>query len=540
MAEGGAAGHVKKELLQRQRISAQRGIKEPTRPERYRRGKVANSGASLQAPRPDPQAGIAESTNAKLIEQMREFVFGKGMVHDQYREAERDKGIASWEKATTEQREGYAKAIKNGWIESKESPYFREAITNAYTDNLTHVASLKMHTDYEKWPDKNDPSSDKLNEFFKEQEDDVAIQLESIPDETLKNRFYEQWQVQKRELTRRHGHYLNSEYNAKAEDEIGNKFYNMFQQYDEVLGNTFKDSNLSLNQIISEQKLTEKDYQEVAGMMSTVKGDGTLPPAQMKELEKKAFLNGKDSLWGQLYSGISDKGLPTDASYEYTGRTYEARKEVLSDESYNNIVKIQQNSGVNKITPSKEKLIKQFNNINEHSFFATRKEDKKISPDVLAAEYQKLATIVAPSEDSKTKTEQNSLIEASREPIIAMAEAYKKGDFSVISKMVNEDENTTPLKGIIADGGGAYDTLPKFVALADKYSDSTKAFAKTFQERPIEERRKLFKSYLKDNYTGGKNSMGDIWNPKKEWFVKNWEDAKFNFVHFQGYVEGKS
>ena len=80
MADAQAVSGVRKQLLQRQRISAQRGIREPTRPERYRRGKVSNSGANLQAPRPDPTAGIDESANAKLIGQMKEFVFGRGWL----------------------------------------------------------------------------------------------------------------------------------------------------------------------------------------------------------------------------------------------------------------------------------------------------------------------------------------------------------------------------------------------------------------------------------------------------------------------------
>ena len=64
-------------------LSAQRGMKEPERPKKYRRGGVNNSGASLQPPRPDPQAGMDEKENAQFIGMMNEFLFGKRMVHEQ-------------------------------------------------------------------------------------------------------------------------------------------------------------------------------------------------------------------------------------------------------------------------------------------------------------------------------------------------------------------------------------------------------------------------------------------------------------------------
>ena len=256
MANSEAVSGVRKQLLQRQRISAQRGIREPTRPERYRRGKVSNSGANLQAPRPDPTAGIEEEANAKLIGQMKEFVFGKGMVMDQYGQAEKERGIAAWEKADAETRESYKKAISEGWVNHKESPFFRGAVTDAYADSLTHNASIKLFTDYEKWPDRNDPSSGKLDEFFQQQEDEIAIQMESIPDEVLQRRFYEQWQTQKRELTRRHGNHLNVQYKAQSEDAIGNSFYEMMEQNGDILGKAFKDGR-PLHQIITEEGITK-------------------------------------------------------------------------------------------------------------------------------------------------------------------------------------------------------------------------------------------------------------------------------------------
>ena len=79
-------------------LASARGTKEPERPPKYRRGGVANIGASLQPPRPDPNAGRQQREDAKFLNDMKEFIFGKGMVHEQFREAEREKGIAQFEK----------------------------------------------------------------------------------------------------------------------------------------------------------------------------------------------------------------------------------------------------------------------------------------------------------------------------------------------------------------------------------------------------------------------------------------------------------
>ena len=466
---------------------------------------------------------------------------------DQYGQAEKERGIASWEKADQETRESYEKAIKNGWIDSKESPFFREAVTNAYTDNLTHIASVKLFTDYEKWPDRNDPSSGKLEEFFQQQEDEISAQMESIPDETLQNRFYEQWQVQKRELARRHSTHLNANYQAKSEDEIGNKFYNMINQNEEILGNTFKDNNLPLNQILQSQKLTETDFQEAQDMLSSVKKDGTLPSSVMKDLEQKAMTKG--GIWEQMYKGLSDKPLPiklTDTPYTYKGRMSEPRKKDLTPEEVE-IVGIGLRSDGSLVNITKNEM----GNGQDNS--AKRFLDSQIgkggtTPNEPPVEtFTKFKNIVATAPDKIANDQNRDLKEKEAEPIIRMAEALKNNDNKVIQSEINKDKNTVTLgdnpktgaKGLIAKGGGAYDTLPKFIGLAENYSESTKAFAKTFQTMPIQEQRKLFTNYLKDNYTGGKG-FRKIWNPKKMHFVGKWKEAQFNFAHFQTYVEGKS
>ena len=539
MANSEAVSGVRRQLLNRQRISAQRGIKEPTRPERYRRGKVSNSGANLQAPRPDPTAGIEETANAKLIEQMQNFVFGKGMGFDQYKEAEKERGIASWQKADKATRDGYKEAISKGWMKSKESPFFRQAVTEAFTDSLTHKASIKLFTEYEKWPDRNDPSSGKLDEFFQQQEDEISAQMESIPDQTLRDKFYEHWQIQKRELTRRHGNHLNKQYEDQSKDAIGNKFYTMFEQYDQILGDTFKNSNLSLNQIVDNEKLTEKDYQDIAEIMSTVKDNGTLPDSKMKELEKNAFLNGEDSLWGRLYNGISSKKLPENISHTWA----EPPRNVdyianISKEEVDVVASTLTSEGnktfINSSPEQKEKKVKRFLDSTIKSSGGRGSTKHPI------IENDTFQSIIATSKEKKTTDEKEVVNLKSEEMGIKLAEALKNGTKKDITKIIKGDKNTVVLKGIIGEGGGAYSTLPKFLALSDKYSNTEKRFAENFKTLPIEQQRKLFVSYLEDNYTGGKKSLGNIWNPKTSKIVGNWKQAEFNFIHFKAYVENKT
>ena len=240
-------------------LASARGTKEPSRPPKYRRGGVANSGASLQPPRPDPNAGRESSDNAKLLGQMQEFIFGKGMLQEQYQEAETEKGIAEFEKANASQREGFRDAISNGWIDSKESPYFREGVTISHTKNLLTTTSLDLYTAYEKWEGKNDPSSGAFDAWLQEQDEKSAINLENIPDNILANNFYEPHQAIKRQLAQQHAGYLNKEYRDKANAGADLRFNGLMKQYSGAMGiDLGSDPNMTVAQILKKQGITQE------------------------------------------------------------------------------------------------------------------------------------------------------------------------------------------------------------------------------------------------------------------------------------------
>jgi hypothetical protein len=493
-------------------LNVSRGMKEPTRIKKYRRGSApANSGASLQPRRPNPEAGRAEKDNAKFLGQMNEFLFGKGMLYEQYGEAEKERGIATWEKATADQREGYEKAIKNGWINSKESPYFRESITNAYTDNLVHKASLKMWTDYEKWPDKNNPNSGSLEKFFQEQDDALAINLETIPDETLRNRFYEQWQAQKREITRKHGNYLNAEYDAKAQDTIDNKIYNLLVEYDEILDRDYRNNKAPLSQMLDGQRYTRDSIREIGRILETVGSDGRIPNNELEELRYKAVSKG--GVYLEMYESL-------------TGNT-DARE----------VEPVPAIEGAS-ITPEQAaKVVKIFK---ESKVVSTEAEvevgNKEIVSHLDSIESNTLTRILYPSSTGLTDDYFEFYEVLAKKPTVQE---------KVISSMVLNDwlsfedhDLTIKAKQLIDKGGGADGTLPVFLATSNEYPSDVQEFASSFAwglEKQRTSTLKIWYSYLDEYYSGKKGSHANIWKKKK--FVGDWENANFNLIHFKSYVQ---
>ena len=497
-------------------LNASRGMKEPQRPKKYRRGGVANSGASLQPRRPDLEAGKAERENAKFLGQMNEFLFGKGMVVEQSIKAEKERGIATWEKATADQREGYEKAIKNGWINSKESPYFRESITNAYTDNLVHKASLKMWTDYEKWPDKNNPNSGSLEKFFQEQDDALAINLETIPDETLRNRFYEQWQAQKREITRKHGNHLNVEYNAKAQDTIDNKLYNLLEGYDAILDRDYRNNKAPLSQMLDGQRYTRDSIREIGRILETVGSDGRIPDKEIEGLRYKAISKG--GVYLEMYESLTGN---TDAREVEPVPAIEGAS--ITPEQSAKVVKVLKDSKVLQTEAEVEV------------------GTKEIVSHLDSIESNTLTRILYPSSTGLTDDyfefyevlAKKSTVE--EEVISSMVLSLKDG---ASATAVKEHPLTTKGKPLIKEGGGADGTLPVFLATSTEYAPDVQEFASSFALGLKKQRTstlKIWYSYLDEYYSGKKGSHANIW--KKKRFVGDWENADFNLIQFKTYVQ---
>ena len=548
MANSEAVSGVRRQLLNRQRISSQRGIKEPTRPDRYRRGKVSNSGANLQAPRPDPTAGMAETENAKLLEQMKDFVFGKGMVMDQYVQSEKERGIASWLKADKDTRDEYKDAISKGWINHKESPFFREAVTDAYADSLTHNASIKLFTDYEKWEHRNNAESGMLDQFFQEQEDDIAIQMESIPDESLQRRFYEQWQAQKRELTRRHGNHLNAQYKAQSEDAIGNSFYELIEQNSDLLGNSFN-SGKPMHQILKDEGITKADIQEAGEILERVNTtrnphqDGTLSSTEMKKLKQRAEVEG--GIWAEMYNGLKKDDEPTIADVtvrtDFEGIEFDPKHKRYVSPEDRELIASQLKSDGNKAS-SPEKVDRYVGSV---ARFAGLSDINKTD----AQNLKELNSIVAKTPETKVE-EQKKVTEVKEGNKIAEL-VSKWQDSKKTNKLMKEDPNTSGGEGedrIISKDGGAVSTLPVFLVSAEKkeYPPHVKEWAEQYAAQFKSEGSgvkgeafALWDSYLKDKYP-----KSYVPNPKNKkdfygFYNDNWKKESFNLNDFMSYVMRK-
>ena len=315
-------------------LASARGTKEPKRPPKYRRGGVTNTGASLQPPRPDPNAGRQQREDAKFLNDMKEFIFGKGMVHEQFREAEREKGIAQFEKANAEQREGFRDAISNGWIDNKESPYFREGVTISHTKNLLTTTSLDLYTSYEKWEGKNDPSPGAFDAWLEEQDQKSAINLENIPDSVLADHFYEPHQAIKRQLAQQHAGYLNKEYRDKANAQADLRFNGLMNQYSEAMGiDLGSDPNMTVAQILKKQGITQEQAWRVGGLLKTVpkSGDnvGIMPKESLRQLELMAKNEGgiaANALYH--YNGTDAETLRYNDNYEIPYQQSEVGREI--------------------------------------------------------------------------------------------------------------------------------------------------------------------------------------------------------------------
>jgi hypothetical protein len=514
-------------------LNASRGMKEPQRPKKYRRGGVANSGASLQPKRPDPNAGRQQHDDAKFLGQMQELIYGKGMIQDQYQQAERDKGIATWEKASVEQRENYEKAIKSGWINSKESPYFRESITNAYTDNLVHKASLTMWTDYEKWPDKNNPNSGNLEKFFQQQEEAIAINLESIPDETLKNRFYEQWQAQKRELTRKHGNYLNAEYNAKAQDEVDNLIYNKLEQYDSILDKDYRNTNSSLSQMLDGQRYTRDNYREIGRLLETIGSDGRIPDKELENLKYKAVSRG--GVYLEMYEDLTGN---TDA------RIVEALPSKETEISSQDIEVIAEVIAPIKNRETKIEVEEYLEELSTHT--PLEFVHIPVSPRETAAKQIEFQKIIA-----KKPTVGESVVNAMIQPTTEKGRLEMVFDRKESTKMKPGDTASSYLVRLLAQGnsldkGSNTRTLVESwtgTSEWDKYKDGkVKDLNTLVKSNPkLAALKSHFQEYLIENYGKNKDVPYPVYDSKKGFFSPkgrhSWKNAKFNLEDFMEWVD---
>ena len=200
--------------------------REPKSPQIYRRGRVTNSAAYYRGVKPDPEAGRINATAAKFLADIAKPL-GQiaGRRQKEFAEAERNAGIASFTRATPEQRAKMRNAIKNGIISESESPYFREGVSIAYTKNLLSKYNQDLFQRYEKWDKKNNEDSGSFDQFLDEFDSEYAPYFETIHQDILTEHFIPGQMGIRRQLQQRHTEHLNKNYRESAEAQLQNTMF---------------------------------------------------------------------------------------------------------------------------------------------------------------------------------------------------------------------------------------------------------------------------------------------------------------------------
>ena len=200
--------------------------REPKSPQIYRRGRVTNSAAYYRGVKPDPEAGRINATAAKFLADIAKPL-GQiaGKRQKEFAEAERNAGIASFTRATPEQRAKMRNAIKNGIISESESPYFREGVSIAYTKNLLSKYNQDLFQRYEKWDKKNNEDSGNFDQFLDEFDSEYAPYFETIHQDILTEHFIPGQMGIRRQLQQRHTEHLNKNYRESAEAQLQNTMF---------------------------------------------------------------------------------------------------------------------------------------------------------------------------------------------------------------------------------------------------------------------------------------------------------------------------
>ena len=200
--------------------------REPKSPQIYRSGRVTNSAAYYRGVKPDPEAGRINATAAKFLQDIAKPL-GQiaGKRQKEFAEAERNAGIASFTRATPEQRAKMRNAIKNGIISESESPYFREGVSIAYTKNLLSKYNQDLFQRYEKWDKKNKEDSGNFDQFLDEFDSEYAPYFETIHQDILTEHFIPGQMGIRRQLQQRHTEHLNKNYRESAEAQLQNTMF---------------------------------------------------------------------------------------------------------------------------------------------------------------------------------------------------------------------------------------------------------------------------------------------------------------------------
>ena len=284
--------------------------REPKSPQIYRRGRVTNSAAYYRGVKPDPEAGRINATAAKFLADIAKPL-GQiaGRRQKEFAEAERNAGIASFTRATPEQRAKMRNAIKNGIISESESPYFREGVSIAYTKNLLSKYNQDLFQRYEKWDKKNKEDSGNFDQFLDEFDSEYAPYFETIHQDILTEHFIPGQMGIRRQLQQRHTEHLNKNYRESAEAQLQNTMFDAVNDrandattetvtnglsYGDSVTKGRKNDGVELDELIVmrqavEDGLTEEEFEKrsVRTLQRKVTGYDSLLSSKEKQLKSK-------------------------------------------------------------------------------------------------------------------------------------------------------------------------------------------------------------------------------------------------------------
>jgi len=322
-------------------LASNRG-REPKSPAIYRRGRVNNSAAYYRAAKPQmDKAGRQAKALADFIGAVAKPI-GQAVKaeQDEFIEAERNAGIASFTRATPEQRAKMRRAIKNGIISESESPYFREGVSIAYTKNLLSRYNQDLFQRYEAWREKNDPNSGTFDAFLDNFDAEYAPHFETIHEEILVEHFVPGQMGIRRQLQQRHTEHLNKNYRESAEAQLQNTMFDAVNdRANESTVEAVTNGVSYGNAITTGQKNDGVELDELIVMRQAVEDGLTAEEFDKKEQKKKPVRVTSEG--GDYSSGSGE--FSTKARYKIIGSEVDrsllkkGEKIVYKEEDYSSL-----------------------------------------------------------------------------------------------------------------------------------------------------------------------------------------------------------
>ena len=297
--------------------------REPQSPKIYRRGRVTNSAAYYRGPKTDPEAGVAEKRTAEFLNAIaKPFGAMIGERQKEWSEAERNAGIASFTRATPEQRAKMRQAIKDGVINESQSPYFREGVSIAYTKNLLGRYNQELFQKYEDWPDKNKEDSGNFDRFLDEFDAEYAPYFETIHQDILVEHFIPGQMGIRRQLQQRHTEHLNQNYRQKAEYEKSGELFGIFKSYNTELYKNLLKSDTPLGESLRKQEKDDTESGDTIRHMYKAFEDGKITADERKYFESteygRNFLQEHDIMFPPTKKKAENKPKKPKESNVYT------------------------------------------------------------------------------------------------------------------------------------------------------------------------------------------------------------------------------